>query len=303
MYCTSDCMSVCICDRDGKEVDLVPELISWAFYQQTTMWTLTPSCGWQPQVLHKPSPWNVWYLLVCTADPRPWSTAWCQMGCLTSGISDCYSLECIGPGLPCDLAWTELLDVAEEKQAQCLNREVLCQQTLLMMDAPQREVASLCGALPLEEQKSVRPLCWLRLSNENETVREPSAIQCLTAMLLLCFLAPGGGFSWPRARAHSELQQLWDYSGFTDLSKEPQTCWAGAKPGPQHPGSYQSGSNNHSANGFHTLLECLMILLPNILKNVENCRFFYRQNYLPIYPIPYNTMQYNPQSCSGLRTF
>lgn len=52
-----------------------------------------------------------------------------------------------------------------------------------------------------------------------------------------CFLAADAGFSWPRARAHSALQQLWDYSGFIDLSKEPQTCWAGVKPGPQHPGS------------------------------------------------------------------
>ena len=70
------------------------------------------------------------------------------------------------------------------------------------------------------------------------------------------FLAADAGFSWPRARAHSELRQLWDYSGFIDLQKEPQTCWAGAKPGPQHPGSCESGSGNHGANRFHTLSGC-----------------------------------------------
>lgn len=134
-----------------------------------------------------------------------------------------------------------------------------------------RDVLGYCGALSLEEEKSVPPLCWLGLSNENETVREPSAIQCLLLSARpSCFLAADAGFSWPRASAHSELQQLWDYSGFIDLSKEPQTCWAGVKPGPQHPGSYKSGSSNHSANGFHTLSHCSMILLPNILQNVES---------------------------------
>ncbi len=27
------------------------------------------SCGWRPQILHKLPPWNVWYLLMCAADP------------------------------------------------------------------------------------------------------------------------------------------------------------------------------------------------------------------------------------------
>lgn len=65
-----------------------------------------------------------------------------------------------------------------------------------------------------------------------------------------------------------------------------QTCWAGVKPGPQHPGNYQSGSSNHSVNGFHTLSVCLMILLPNFLKNQESdqTNFFNLQNILPTYP-------------------
>lgn len=84
------------------------------------------------------------------------------------------------------------------------------------------------------------------------------------------FWLPTLGFLGPCARTHSELEQLWDYSGFIDLSKEPQTCWAGVEPGPRHPGSYESGSGNHSANAFHTLSKCLMILLPNILRNADS---------------------------------
>lgn len=59
------------------------------------------------------------------------------------------------------------------------------------------------------------------------------------------------------------LQQLWDCSGFIDLSKEPQPGWAGAEPGPQHPGNYQSGTGNHSVKGFHTYLERLMVPPPD----------------------------------------
>lgn len=60
------------------------------------------------------------------------------------------------------------------------------------------------------------------------------------------FLA--SNWRWFRTR------QLLDSSGFTGLSKEPQTRWEGATPGPQHKGSCWSGSWDHSANGFYTLL-------------------------------------------------
>lgn len=62
------------------------------------------------------------------------------MGCLTSGIPDhsyilpLKTLEHVGPALPCHLAWTELIHLAEEKQPQREDREVLRQQTPLMME-------------------------------------------------------------------------------------------------------------------------------------------------------------------------
>lgn len=201
------------------------------------------------------------------------------MGCLTSGIPDHSSilptkpLDCVGPGIPCNLAWTELVHSAEEKQVQHLDREILCQQTLLTMDTSQREEMSW-AIVELCHLRSRNLSClsadWVYLMRTRRSESQvPFRALCLSAWPS-CFLAADAGFSWPRARAHSELQQLWDYSGFIDLSKEPQTCWAGAKPGPQHPGSYKSGSSNHSANSFHTLSERSMILLPNILKNVES---------------------------------
>lgn len=132
---------------------------------------------------------------------------------------------------------------------------------------------------------------WVYLMRTRQSESQvPFSARCLSAGPS-CFLAADAGFSWPRARAHSALQQLWDYSGFIDLSKEPQTCWAGVQPGPRHPGSYESGSSNHSANGFHTLSECSMILLPNILKNVESVDY-YKQNKQPIL---YATMPHNLQ--------
>lgn len=78
------------------------------------------------------------------------------------------------------LAWSLLYHVAEEKQAQCFKREVLCQRILLMMDTSQRQemswaIVKLCR---MRSRNLPPPLCSFGLSNENETVREPSAIQC-----------------------------------------------------------------------------------------------------------------------------
>lgn len=74
--------------------------------------------------------------------------------------------------------------------------------------------------------------------------QEPFSPSCLSAWPSW-FLAAGSGFLGPRARTHSESQQLWDYSGFIDLSNEPQTCCVGA--GPEHPGGC-----SRETNGFHT---------------------------------------------------
>lgn len=196
----------------------------------------------------------------------PWPTARCQMGYSTSVlpvhsfILPTKPLEYVSFGLLCNLAGTELVHVAEEKQAQRLDREVLYRRTLLTMDTQQRDEMS--WAIVELYRLSADWVYLMRMRRSESQV--PFSASCLSARPS-CFLAADTGFSWLRAHAHSELQQLWDYSGFIDLSKEPQTCWAGVKPGPQHPGNYQSGSNNHSANGFHTLLECWMIMLPNIL--------------------------------------
>ena len=70
------------------------------------------------------------------------------MACLTSGIPVHSSilpskpLERVGLGLLCSLALTELVHLAEEKQPQRENREVLCQQTPFTMDTEQEEETS-----------------------------------------------------------------------------------------------------------------------------------------------------------------
>lgn len=165
-----------------------------------------------------------------------------------------------------------------------------------------RDVLGHCGAQRLKNRNLSR-FCWLGYMRTRWPESQVSfSARCLSARPS-CFLAADAGFSWPRARAHSLLQQLWDYSGFIDLSKEPQTCWAGVKPGPHHPGSYESSSSNHSANGFHTLSECSITLQPNVLQNVESDLpgSFHGQNNLHI---QYNTIQCKCLSCSGLkRTF
>lgn len=119
-----------------------------------------------------------------------------------------------------------------------------------------------------QRKRSLEPLslCRLGLSNESETSHRAKRHSPLSGFVLL---ADGSGFSWLRSRAHSELQQLWDYSSFMDLSKEPQTCWAGEQPGPQHPGSCKSSSSNPSANGFHTSSESFTFQRPNRLQDEE----------------------------------
>lgn len=300
--CTSDCMHVLlVTEMDRKEIVYLRVNKCWSHRNFFSRLQCDP---WPGAVVgsaasNSPQSCSLECLLSCHVYSRssPWPTAQCRMGCLTSGVPEHSSilptkpLECVGPGLPCNLAWTELVHLAEEKQAQHLDGELLCKQSLLTMDTltKRKDVSGHCGALTLEEQKSVLPLCWLGLSNENESW-VPFSARCLSPRLSW-FLAADAGFSWPRARAYSELQQLWDYSGFIDLSKEPQTCWAGVKPGRKHPGSYKSGSGNHSANGFHTLSNSSMITLPNILENVESHLFLKAKS--PIYPIHYSTIQYN----------
>lgn len=123
----------------------------------------------------------------------------------------------------------------KEKQAQRFKREVLCQQTLLTMDTPQREemswaIVELCCMRSRNLPRLSADWVYLMRTRRSES-QVPFSARCLSARPS-CFLAADAGFSWRRARAHSELQQLWDYSGFIDLSKEPQTCWARVKPGP-----------------------------------------------------------------------
>ncbi len=173
--------------------------------------------------------------LECLVSPRvysqSWSTARCQIECLPCAIPDHSSIlstkafECNGAGQPLQpgMDWTRL------------KRGVLCQQTLLMMDSPQRDemswaIVELCCMRGRELSRLSVDWVYLMRTRRSES-QVPFSARCLSARPS-CFLAADAGFSWPRARAHSELQQLWDYSGFIDLSKEPQTCWAGVEPGP-----------------------------------------------------------------------
>lgn len=120
------------------------------------------------------------------------------------------------------------------------------EKTLLLMENQQRYVSSLCGA-----RVCLISPCWLGLSNENDTVREP-----FTAVLLLCFFGWWQQIFLDKGSTHSELQQPWDYSGFIELSKEPQTRWVRVTPGLQYPESFPCDSSTYSVNSFQTFLEC-----------------------------------------------
>lgn len=79
------------------------------------------------------------------------------MGYLTSGVPRCSST--LNALALVYFAWIELVHEAEEKKDERLDREVLCQQTVLTMDIPQRKDTSLVFVkLCSEEQKSVLPL-------------------------------------------------------------------------------------------------------------------------------------------------
>lgn len=143
------------------------------FYQQTTTWPLTPSCGWQ----------HVWYLFVRIADhgshsmiPNGLFNIWypSPFFYFTHKASwVCWPWATLQPGM--DLThpfgrgetssvfrWSGIVSAEPSHDGRLIKR---------------RDTLDHCRALTLEEQKPVLPLCGLCLSNENEVVRQPSAIQ------------------------------------------------------------------------------------------------------------------------------
>lgn len=130
---------------------LAPEnlFISWTFCQEPTLWPLTSSWGWQlPTLLTEMSGVSLYIW------PSPLVHSTMSNGlfniCYTTLSSSVITNCLLSAGLPHNLAWTEFI-----------------------------QVSSLCGARVC----LVSP-CWLGLSNENDTLREP-----FTAVLLLCFFA------------------------------------------------------------------------------------------------------------------
>lgn len=171
---------------------------------------------------------------------RPGSQpAWCQTGCFTSGITGhSSSLEGVGPS--CSLAWTDLVHLAEEEDASAFRQggivtaEAFSQREVMswaIVDLWHWRGAEMCPAFSVD---------WVYLmSTRRPESQVPFSPRCLSARPSLFFWLPTLGFLGWGFAAHSEPQQLWGYSGFIDLSKEPQTCWAGAEPGPRHPRSYR----------------------------------------------------------------
>lgn len=144
------------------------------------MWPLTPSsleCLVSRHVYIRSLPWpnsmmpnglfNIWY-------PRPF---------LYFTLEDswaCWPSSTLPPGMD----WTHPFGGGETTSAWRQGGIASADPSHDGNLTKTRDVLGLCGALTLEELKSVLPLCWLRLSNENEVVRGAKYHSVLIAFLL-----------------------------------------------------------------------------------------------------------------------
>lgn len=175
----------------------------------------------------------------------------------------CWTLPTLQPGMD----WTHPLGREEASSAWKQRGIVSAAPLSQRMPSKKKRLLGLLWCWHLRSRNlSCLSVDWVYLMRTRWSEGQVPFSPCCLSARPSCFLAADAGFSWLSVWAHSELQQLRDYSGFIDLSKEPQTCWVGVKPGPQHPGSYKNGSGDHGANGFLTFSDCSMILLPKVLK-------------------------------------
>lgn len=127
-----------------------------------------------------------------------------------------------------------------------------------------------CAGRPSHGGHETPLLCLTRSTNPSRLsadggyrFRQPSVILLLFvgSWQRLCLAK-----AWCSCRAPTTLGRLRIHRPI----KEAQTRWAGAEPGPHHPGS------SHSANGFHTWLDRLRIAPPRLLQHAGGAELFDR---------------------------